>query len=114
MKLIDKLLRKCGYMKIPPVTPVIEKEEYKLEMVRMEYEINPFEVMGCHNPSLALAAREEVALREFLLKLAPFAEKRVYRQTSFIANQADVQRCELRIMVARPKPTDVDKFIRKD
>lgn len=103
MKLIDKILKRFGYVKIPPFTPPIEKKEYELQLVRLEYELSPTDFINSKNPSLLCAQYEEQKVYDFLRSLIPFIEKRWYPAHFPPANQQDSSRFELRIFVAKPK-----------
>ncbi len=107
MKLIDKLLRKFGYVKISQVNrPINLEEKFDIEMVRMEYEVSVMEFMHCASPAVEAANYEEEQIKKFLLSLAPFAERRQYKSYPLGKYYTDGWRYELRIFVAKPKHVD--------
>lgn len=101
MNFIDKLFRKLGYARIQKHIP-IKEEKYRLELVKMEYEIDPRIYTGAPNPSMSVAIEHEVKVSKFLQSLAPFVERRQYQQYRLRVNQQDSLRYELRIYVAKP------------
>lgn len=101
MNIIDKLFRKLGYARIQKHIPTKE-EKFRLELMKMEYEIDPRIYIGAPNPSMYIAIEHEVKVSKFLQTLAPFVERRMYQQYPLRANQQDEQRYELRIYVAKP------------
>jgi hypothetical protein len=101
MKLIDKILKRFGYVKIPPFTPLIKKEEYELQVVKLEYDISPLDFINSNNIPLSSAQYEEQKTYDFLRSLVPFIEKRWYQGHDLY--RPDVRRYELRILVAKPK-----------
>lgn len=107
MKLLDKLFQKLGYIKAEKYNELRLQYElmqkYDIQLLRMEYDITPNDFKNIIFPNTHFDLLHEAKLKEFFKSIAPFIQRRAYRNYPIRTNQIDGARFELRLYVGKPK-----------
>lgn len=67
MNLLDKILRKFGYVKTPKTFELINKDKYEVKIVRAEYILSMFEIA---NSNISIQERKLIVMKNISTQVA--------------------------------------------
>ena len=102
MKLIDNILKRFGYIKVPSTSAVIKKiGKHDFEIIELDYEVQLGDEI--HDNTVKAVSEYEVS-KELLHILFPFLNKLIPRKDNIVeTNLRNKHKYNLRIFVAKPK-----------